>query len=74
MMIRRLALITGFVALNAFGFAAGARAGEGGVAGSAAFTVNTGAVTGVAVSAAVGKENAAAQSFNYDATVVLLSV
>jgi hypothetical protein len=69
MMIRRLALVTGFVVLNAFGFAAGARAGEGGVAGSAAFTVNTGNVTGVAVSAAVGKENAAAQAFNYDASV-----
>jgi hypothetical protein len=68
MMMRRLALVTGFVILNAFGFAAGARAGEGGVAGSAAFTVNTGAVTGVAVSAAVGKENAAAQAFNYGTT------
>jgi len=72
MMIRRLALITGFVILNAFGFAAGARAGEGGVAGSAAFTITptsagatTGLVTGVAVSAAVGKSNAAAQAFNY---------
>jgi len=70
MMIRRLALITGFVILNAFGFAAGARAGEGAVAGSAAFTITptsatTGLVTGVAVSAAVGKENAAAQAFNY---------
>jgi hypothetical protein len=72
MMIRRLALITGFVILNAFGFATGARAGEGGVAGSAAFTIappatgaTAGTVTGVAVSAAVGKESAAAQAFNY---------
>jgi len=46
-----------------------ARAGEGGVAGAAAFTVNgDGAVTGVAVSAAVGKEDAAAAAFNYDPT------
>lgn len=65
-MIRRIALVTGFVILNAFGFASVARAGEGGVAGSAAFTVNGTAVTGVAVSAAVGKENAVAHSFNYN--------
>ena len=60
-----------FVALAAtvtslVGFSSVARAGEGGVAGAAAFTVDGGAVTGVAVSAAVGKENAAAHSFNYD--------
>ncbi|MEG5174428.1 hypothetical protein [Microcoleus sp. B3-D7] len=65
-MIRRIAFVTGLVILNAFGFATVARAGEGGVAGSAAFTVNADKVTGVAVSAAVGKENAAAHSFNYD--------
>ncbi|MEG4488956.1 hypothetical protein [Microcoleus sp. D2_18a_B4] len=35
------------------------------MAGSAAFTVNNNAVTGVAVSAAVGKQSAAAHSFNY---------
>lgn len=44
------------------------RAGEGGIAGSAAFTIEGGTVTGVAVSAAVGKESAAAHSFNYDAS------
>ncbi|PSB23109.1 hypothetical protein C7B69_14965 [filamentous cyanobacterium Phorm 46] len=66
-MIRRIAFVSGLVILNAFGFATVARAGEGGVAGSAAFTVGTGSlVTGVAVSAAVGKENAAAHSFNYN--------
>ncbi|MEG4860525.1 hypothetical protein QUB75_27825 [Microcoleus sp. K1-B6] len=65
-MIRRIAFVSGLVILNAFGFATLARAGEGGVAGSAAFTVDAnGGVTGVAVSAAVGKENAAAHSFNY---------
>lgn len=67
MMIRRIAFVSGLVILNAFGFATVARAGEGGVAGSAAFTVNNNAVTGVAVSAAVGKQSAAAHSFNYNA-------
>ena len=66
-MIRRIAFVSGLVILNAFGFATVARAGTGGVAGSAAFTVDGGAVTGVAVSAAVGKDSAAAHSFNYDA-------
>ena len=65
-MIRCLAVVSGLAMLNALGFATLARAGEGGVAGSAAFTVNGGSVTGVAVSAAVGKENAAAHAFNYD--------
>ncbi|WRH66343.1 MAG: hypothetical protein RSE13_22550 [Planktothrix sp. GU0601_MAG3] len=36
------------------------------MAGSAAFTVVADKVTGVAVSAAVGKENAMANAFNYD--------
>ena len=66
-MMRRLSLVSSLVVLSAFGFANVARAGEGGVAGSAAFTINdAGQVTGVAVSAAVGKENAAAHAFNYD--------
>lgn len=66
-MIRRIAFVSGLVILNAFGFATVARAGEGGIAGSAAFTVNGTNVTGVAVSAAVGKENASAAAFNYNA-------
>ncbi|MEB3886088.1 hypothetical protein [Lyngbya sp. CCY1209] len=65
-MIRRLVALTSLVVLSTFGISTAARAGEGGVAGSAAFTVNGTAVTGVAVSAAVGKEFAAAHSFNYD--------
>lgn len=65
-MIRRFAAITGLVVLSTLGISTAARAGEGGVAGSAAFTVNGTAVTGVAVSAAVGKEVAAAHAFNYD--------
>ena len=65
-MIRRIAFVSGLVILNAFGFATVARAGEGGVAGSAAFTINgTAGITGVAVSAAVGKDSAAAHAFNY---------
>jgi len=49
------------------GFSSVARAGEGGTAGAAAFTTDgAGNVTGAAVSAAVGKEGAAANSFNYD--------
>ena len=68
-MNRRLAVVSGLVILNAFGLATVARAGEGGIAGSAAFTVvttgTTSNVTGVAVSAAVGKEAAAAHAFNF---------
>ena len=67
-MNRRLAVVSGLVILNAFGLASVARAGEGGIAGSAAFTVNGTNVTGVAVSAAVGKQSAAAHAFNYNGT------
>ncbi|MEQ8963659.1 MAG: hypothetical protein RLP02_38100 [Coleofasciculus sp. C2-GNP5-27] len=56
-------------AVSLVGFTSIARAGEGGVAGAAAFTVEGTEVTGVAVSAAVGKEDAAAAAFNYDPTV-----
>ncbi|MGB3653105.1 MAG: hypothetical protein WBA41_18055 [Rivularia sp. (in: cyanobacteria)] len=49
-------------------FSSGAFAGEGGAAGAAAFTIdNTGtdpAVTGVAVAASVGKNDASAAAFN----------
>jgi hypothetical protein len=67
-MIRRFAIVSSLVVLGSFGLSTVARAGEGGVAGSAAFTVVGTEVTGVAVSAAVGKENAAAHAFNYDGT------
>lgn len=66
MIIRRFALVSSLVVLSSLGFSTVARAGEGGVAGSAAFTVSGGEVTGVAVSAAVGKENAIAHAFNYN--------
>lgn len=66
MIIRRFALVSSLVVLSSLGFSTVARAGEGGVAGSAAFTVSGGEVTGVAVSAAVGKESAIAHAFNYN--------
>jgi hypothetical protein len=65
--IRRLAVASSLALLGAVGFASSARAGEGGIAGSAAFTINAGAITGVAVSTAVGKEAASAAAFNYEA-------
>lgn len=52
-------------AVSLVGFTSIARAGEGGVAGAAAFTMEGTDVTGVAVSAAVGKQDAAAAAFNY---------
>ena len=64
--ISRFAVVSGLVVCSALGLATVARAGEGGTAGSAAFTVDSGNVTGVAVSAAVGKENASAAAFNYE--------
>ena len=66
--ISRFAVVTGLVVGSALGLTTVARAGEGGIAGSAAFTIDSGDVTGVAVSAAVGKENASAAAFNYDGT------
>ena len=68
--ISRFAVVTGLVVGSALGLTTVARAGEGGVAGSAAFTIDTsGSVRGVAVSAAVGKENASAAAFNYTGSV-----
>ena len=65
--ISRFAVVSGLVVCSALGLATVARAGEGGTAGSAAFTIDAGNVTGVAVSAAVGKENASSAAFNYEA-------
>lgn len=61
-----VALVSGLAIIGAT-FAPAARAGEGGIAGSAAFTINAGNVIGVAVSSAVGKQDAAAHAFNYPA-------
>ena len=79
---RRFAVVSGLVIMNALGFANVARAqsaqrpqppqppqqgGVGAIAGGVAFTMDAnGNVTGVAVSAAVGKENASAAAFNYE--------
>lgn len=68
-MIRRFAIVSSLVVLGSFGLSTAARAGEGAVAGSAAFTITGGnQVTGVAVSAAVGKRDAVAHAFNYSGT------
>ncbi len=64
--ISRFAVVSGLVVGSALGLTTVARAGEGGIAGSAAFTINGVNVIGVAVSAAVGKENASAAAFNYE--------
>lgn len=51
--------------ISVLGLSSVALAGEGGVAGAAAFTINdTGDVTGVAVAAAVGKQDASAAAYN----------
>ncbi|MGD1911590.1 MAG: hypothetical protein ACFB2X_12225 [Rivularia sp. (in: cyanobacteria)] len=52
-------------ATSLFSLSSSAVAGEGGAAGAAAFTIDdTGSVTGVAVAAAVGKNDASAAAFN----------
>lgn len=51
-------------AAGVFGAASNAFAGQGGAAGAAAFRIQGGAVTGVAVAASVGKNDAAAAAFN----------
>lgn len=57
MKTRIIAVFAGLATI--LGTATGALAGgESGIAGSAAFSINTNAVTGVAVSAAVGKHDA----------------
>ncbi|MEO0408084.1 MAG: hypothetical protein AAF289_12110 [Cyanobacteria bacterium P01_A01_bin.135] len=60
-----IALVTTMAGVS--GLSSAAMAGEGGVAGGAAFTIDGRDVTGVAVSASVGKEAATAGAFNYAA-------
>ena len=63
--ITKLTVTFAVSTVSVFGFAATTIAGEGGVAGAAAFTIDTaGNVTGVAVASAVGKHDAAAAAFN----------
>lgn len=61
---RNFALLLATSTIGIFGIASSAMAGEGGAAGSAAFTINSGSVTGVAVAAAVGKNSAFAGALN----------
>lgn len=58
MKTRLIAVFAGLTTI--LGTATGALAGESGIAGSAAFSISGGNVTGVAVSAAVGKQDASA--------------
>ncbi len=62
MKLNKLAIAAVVAGVTVFGLANQAKAGEGGAAGSAAFTTTSGAVTGAAVSAAVGKNDAASSA------------
>ncbi|WP_231599550.1 hypothetical protein, partial [Crocosphaera watsonii] len=61
-------LLTATIIAGVFGVSSSAQAGEGGAAGAAAFSIDAGAVTGVAVAAAVGKQDAFAAAFNVNDT------
>jgi len=60
----QLAIACFAVFTSVFGLSTGAFAGEGGAAGAASFTVNSGVVTGVAQASAIGKNDAAAGASN----------
>ena len=62
--ITKISLATVATTVSVLGFSSAVWAGEGGVAGAAAFTVSNDNVTGVAVAAAVGKQDAAAAAYN----------
>jgi hypothetical protein len=65
---QKLVIILAAASAGALGLSSAAFAGEGGAAGSAAFTINSaGGVTGVAVSAGIGKQDAFAGAFNTSA-------
>ena len=65
----KISLLIAAITASIFGIASHALAGEGGAAGSAAFQLNSsGTVTGVAVSAAIGKQDAFAGAFNDSST------
>jgi hypothetical protein len=62
---QKLVIILAAASAGALGLSSAAFAGEGGAAGSAAFTISpAGSVTGVAVSAGIGKQDAFAGAFN----------
>lgn len=62
----KIAVVLVAASAGALGLSSAALAGEGGAAGSAAFTIDTasGSVSGVAVSAAIGKQDAFAGAYN----------
>lgn len=65
MKLKQKLIVALFAAASVCGLSSAAFAGEGGAAGAAAFTLDdTGAVTGVAVAASIGKTDAAAAAFN----------
>ncbi len=64
MMINKNMAIALIAASSWFGLTSTAFAGEGGAAGAASFTVSGTGVTGVAVAASVGKNDAAAAAYN----------
>lgn len=61
---QKLVIIFAAASAGALGLTSAAFAGEGGAAGSAAFTITDSVVTGVAVSAGIGKQDAFAGAFN----------
>lgn len=64
----KLLIAAAAVTAGTLGLAPASFAGEGGVAGSAAFTLNAGAVTGVAAASAIGKLDAVAGATHTIAT------
>ncbi|MBV6626021.1 MAG: hypothetical protein KI793_24330 [Rivularia sp. (in: Bacteria)] len=64
-LIQKLSISLFAATASILSLSSGAFAGEGGAAGAAAFTIDdTGSVTGVAVAASVGKNDASAAAFN----------
>lgn len=61
---RKLSISLLAATASVLSLSSGAFAGEGGAAGAAAFTIDGTAVTGVAVAASVGKNDASAAAFN----------
>ncbi len=64
MKLNKLAIALVAASAGIFGFSSIASAGEGGAAAAASFSVTGTSVTGAAVGAAVGKQNAGATATN----------
>ena len=71
-LVQKLSISLFAATASVISFSSGAFAGEGAAAGSAAFTVDatTGNISGVAVAASVGKNDASASAFNDSANSV----